>query len=87
MVKSVSVSKPVIDGEEVEMVINVLNSGMIAQVRLVREFEEKFSIYVGIDDQCPVVEEVSSKVLSLSVHPEFDEQQLKYIVDTINSVA
>jgi len=36
-------------------------------------------------DQCPVAEEVSSRVMSLPVHPALSEDDLEYIAETINS--
>ncbi len=38
------------------------------------------------DVKCPVAEEVSSKVLSLPVHPFLTDEELKYIVEVVNSV-
>ncbi|MHA1334040.1 MAG: DegT/DnrJ/EryC1/StrS family aminotransferase [Candidatus Odinarchaeia archaeon] len=39
-----------------------------------------------INAKCPIAEEVSSKILSLPVHPKLTGQDLKYICDTINSI-
>ncbi|WP_202320050.1 DegT/DnrJ/EryC1/StrS family aminotransferase [Archaeoglobus neptunius] len=49
MINKIPISKPFIDDEEIEGVVNVLKSGMIAQGDVVREFEEKFSGYIGSD--------------------------------------
>ena len=42
----VSIAKPIIEDEEIENVVEVLKSGMIAQGPKVMEFEEKFSQWV-----------------------------------------
>lgn len=43
---------------------------------------------LGLDDQtCPIAEEVSSQVLSLPVHPALSDDDLKYIVEVVNSIA
>ena len=45
-------------------------------------------VYVKLgfgNSKCPVAEDVSSKVLSLPVHPELTGEQLEYIVQTVNS--
>ena len=46
---NIPVSKPIIGSEEIKRVAEVLSSGMIAQGGVVREFEEKFSGYIGAD--------------------------------------
>lgn len=43
----VSIAKPIIGEEEIENVVEVLKSGMIAQGPKVAEFEEKFAEWVG----------------------------------------
>lgn len=43
----VSIAKPIIGEEEIENVVEVLKSGMIAQGPKVAEFEEKFAQWVG----------------------------------------
>ncbi|WP_303247997.1 DegT/DnrJ/EryC1/StrS aminotransferase family protein [uncultured Methanobrevibacter sp.] len=43
----VSIAKPIIGEEEIENVVEVLKSGMIAQGPKVAEFEEKFAKWVG----------------------------------------
>ena len=45
----VPIAKPVIGDEEIENVVEVLKSGMIAQGPKVEEFEEKFAEWVGAD--------------------------------------
>ena len=44
----IPIAKPQIGEKEKELVMKVLNSGVIAQGPLVKEFEEKFSKYVGV---------------------------------------
>jgi perosamine synthetase len=39
---------------------------------------------LGLEGHCPVSEEVSSKVLSLPVHPSLKEEELEYIAETLN---
>ena len=43
----VPIAKPIIGDEEIENVVEVLKSGMIAQGPKVAEFEEKFAKWVG----------------------------------------
>ncbi len=50
----IPISRPVIGNEEIERVVKVLSSGMIAQGNVVREFEERFSSYVGAEDAVAV---------------------------------
>ena len=45
----VPIAKPIIGDEEIENVVEVLKSGMIAQGPRVKEFEEKFAQWVGAD--------------------------------------
>jgi dTDP-4-amino-4,6-dideoxygalactose transaminase len=45
----IPIAKPLIGEKEIEEVVNVLKSGMIAQGPRVAEFEEKFAEYVGVD--------------------------------------
>jgi perosamine synthetase len=40
---------------------------------------------LGFKDNCPVAERLVSMVLSLPVHPSLEEEDLRYIVDTINN--
>ncbi len=44
----IPIAKPKIDEEEIENVIRVLKSGIIAHGEVVREFEEKFRDYLGV---------------------------------------
>ena len=43
----VPIAKPIIGDEEIENVVEVLKSGMIAQGPKVAEFEQKFAEWVG----------------------------------------
>ncbi len=45
----IPIAKPLIDEKEIEEVVKVLKSGMIAQGPRVAEFEEKFAEYIGVD--------------------------------------
>ena len=45
----VPIAKPIIGEEEIENVVEVLKSGMIAQGPKVAEFEEKFAEWVGAE--------------------------------------
>ncbi len=44
----INIAKPIIGEEEINAVINVLNSGMLAQGQNVKEFEENFANYIGV---------------------------------------
>ena len=43
----INIAKPVIGEEEIKAVINVLNSGILAQGKNILEFEENFAKYIG----------------------------------------
>lgn len=45
--KQISIAKPIIEDEEINAVIDVMKSGMIAQGPKVAEFEQEFAEYVG----------------------------------------
>ena len=45
----VPIAKPIIGDEEIENVVEVLKSGIIAQGPKVAEFEQKFAEWVGSD--------------------------------------
>lgn len=47
----------------------------------------KQSLYqkLGYKDDCPVTEKLTNTVLSLPVHPDLNEEDLKYIADAINN--
>ncbi|RUM46576.1 MAG: aminotransferase DegT [Hyperthermus sp.] len=45
----IPIASPVIEEDEVNAVVNVLRSGMLAHGPVVEEFEEKFAEYVGVD--------------------------------------
>jgi len=42
----INIAKPIIGKEEINAVINVLNSGILAQGQVVKEFEERFADYI-----------------------------------------
>lgn len=50
----IPIAKPVIDREEIEDVVKVLKSGIIAQDKIVREFEGKFSEYIEVKNSITV---------------------------------
>ncbi|RLI86674.1 MAG: aminotransferase DegT [Archaeoglobales archaeon] len=51
-------------------------------------YRQPLYIELGYGDvKCPVADDVSSKVLSLPIHPALKEEELKYIVEVVNSVA
>jgi len=52
--KKIPVAKPEIGKEEIERVVEVLKSGMLAQGKLVEEFERAFAEYVGVRDAVAV---------------------------------
>jgi perosamine synthetase len=47
--KRIPIVRPVIGDEEIEAVIRVLKSGMLAQGEEVKRFEEEFAEYIGVD--------------------------------------
>lgn len=44
----ISIAKPMVGDEEKKAVLNVLDSGILAQGKRVKEFEEKFAEYIGV---------------------------------------
>ncbi|MBU4256058.1 MAG: DegT/DnrJ/EryC1/StrS family aminotransferase, partial [Candidatus Thermoplasmatota archaeon] len=44
----IPIAKPLIGDEEKKAVLDVLDSGMLAQGEKVKEFEEKFAEYIGV---------------------------------------
>ena len=49
MVDKINIAKPIIEDDEINAVIEVMKSGMIAQGPKVKEFEEEFAKYVNTD--------------------------------------
>ena len=45
----IPISRTIIGKEELEAVKEVLESGMLAQGDVVKEFEDKFAAYIGMD--------------------------------------
>lgn len=45
----INIAKPVIGEDEIKAVINVLNSGMLAQGKNITEFEENFAKYINVN--------------------------------------
>ncbi len=45
----IPIAKPVIEQEEIDSVIKVLKSGIIAEGPIVKKFEEKFANYIGVE--------------------------------------
>jgi len=41
---------------------------------------------VTANTRCPVAEELAEQVMSLPVHPQVTDEQLKYICDTLNGM-
>ena len=44
----IPIAKPVVDNEEIQAVIEVLESGMLAEGKVSREFEKEFAGYIGV---------------------------------------
>jgi perosamine synthetase len=44
----IPIAKPVIENEEIQSVIEVLESGMLAEGKVSREFEKEFADYIGV---------------------------------------
>jgi len=64
----IPIASPVIGREEIEAVERVLHSGMIAMSRKVKEFEEKFSRYIGVRDSVTVSNGTVALWLALKAH-------------------
>ncbi|MHA2213623.1 MAG: DegT/DnrJ/EryC1/StrS family aminotransferase, partial [Candidatus Thorarchaeota archaeon] len=45
----IPVAKPIVEQEEIDAVVEVLKSGMLAEGKVAREFEREFKEYVGTD--------------------------------------
>ena len=48
MTRKIPIAKPEIGPEEMEAVKAVLESGMLVQGKVVKQFEEKFAEYIGV---------------------------------------
>ena len=49
MDRFIPIAKPLIGDDEIDLVIKVLKSGRLAQGPMVKEFEERFAEYIGVD--------------------------------------
>ncbi len=54
MARKIPIAKPEIGPEEINAVTEVLESGMLAQGKVVKEFEEKFAEYIGVEHSVAV---------------------------------
>ena len=61
----IPLARPLIGEEEVEAVVRVLRSGMLAQGEEVRRFEEEFADYIGVDYAVAVVNGTAALDLAL----------------------
>jgi Predicted pyridoxal phosphate-dependent enzyme apparently involved in regulation of cell wall biogenesis len=50
----IPIARPLLGDEEIEVVSQVIRSGMLVQGEMVRRFEEEFSSYVGVKDSIAV---------------------------------
>lgn len=48
-------------------------------------YKQPLYLGLGFKDNCPVAERLANVVLSLPVHPSLEEEDLRYIVDTVNN--
>lgn len=64
----IPIAKPLIGEREKELVLGVLDSGIIAQGPRVKEFEENFAEYIGVDYAIAVSSGTAALHLSLLAH-------------------
>lgn len=64
----IPIAKPLIGEEERELVLGVLDSGIVAQGPKVKEFEENFAEYIGVDYAIAVSSGTAALYLSLLAH-------------------
>jgi len=64
----IPIARPVIGEEEKQAVLGVLDSGQLAQGRLVREFEEAFALWLGARQAVAVSSGTAALMLALQAH-------------------
>lgn len=64
----IPIAKPLLDDEEINAVAAVLQSGMIAEGERVREFENKFAEYIGVEHAVAVNSGTSALHAALLAH-------------------
>ena len=64
----ISIAKPIIGEEEIEAVEEVLKSGILTQGKKVKEFEEKFSEFIGVNYSIAVSSGTTALITSLLSH-------------------
>lgn len=64
----IPIAKPIIGEEEIEAVKEVLKSGILTQGKKVKEFEERFSEYVGVKYSIAVSSGTTALITSLLSH-------------------
>lgn len=64
----IPIARPMIGEEEKAAVLRVLDSGQLAQGRLVREFEEAFSEWIGVREAVALCSGTAALMLSLQAH-------------------
>jgi len=62
----IPIAKPLIDDEEIQEVVKVLKSGMLAQGKYVEEFEKAFAEYIGVDYAIAVCNGTVALILALN---------------------
>ncbi|MEM2109730.1 MAG: DegT/DnrJ/EryC1/StrS family aminotransferase [Candidatus Odinarchaeota archaeon] len=86
----IPIAKPVIQEEEINNVISVLKSGSLAQGKWVKQFEEDFSNYIGVDHAVATVNgtaalDIALKALKISQGDEVIVPDFTFI-STVNSI-
>ncbi len=64
----IPIARPIIGEEEKQAVLGVLDSGQLAQGRLVREFEEAFARWLGVREAVAVSSGTAALMLALQAH-------------------
>ncbi len=77
-------AKPIIDKEEKKAVLDVLDSGMLAQGKKVKELEEMFANLCGVD--YAVTERISKQVLSLPVYSSLAKEDVEKIIEVFRNL-
>jgi perosamine synthetase len=86
----IPIAKPIIGGEEIKAVEDVLNSGMLVQGEAVKRFEDAFSNYIGVKNSVAVSNgtvalDLTLKALGLKPEDEVVSPAFTFIA-TANSI-
>ena len=90
MKKFIPIAKPVIEDDDIEAVVRVLKSGMLAQGEEVKLFEQEFAEYIGVKHTAAVANgtaalDIALKTLGISSGDEVITTPFTFIA-TANAI-